>query len=53
MSPEPSLKEIGQFNANYLHLDRTESGDPAVVDRVGDLIEPSPQFSGFSAGMEQ
>jgi CRP-like cAMP-binding protein len=47
------LKEIGQFNANYLHLDRTESGDPAVVDRVGDLIEPSPQFSGFSAGMEQ
>jgi CRP-like cAMP-binding protein len=34
------LKEIGQFDANYLHLDRSEAGDPAVVDRVGDLIEP-------------
>jgi CRP-like cAMP-binding protein len=32
------LKEIGQFNANYLHLDRTEEGDPEVADRVGDLI---------------
>jgi hypothetical protein len=36
------LKDVGQFNPNYLHLDRTESGDPAVVGRVGDLIEPSP-----------
>lgn len=35
------LKKLGQFNANYLHLDRTQAGDPAVVDRVGDLIEPS------------
>jgi len=32
------LKEIGQFNANYLQLDRTEADDPAVADRVGDLI---------------
>ena len=32
------LKEIGQFNANYLHLDRTVADDPAVADRVGDLL---------------
>lgn len=32
------LKDIGQFSANYLHLDRTQAGDPAVVGRVGDLI---------------
>lgn len=32
------LKEIGQFNAKYLHLDRTEAHDPAVAFRVGDLI---------------
>jgi CRP-like cAMP-binding protein len=32
------LKEIGQFNANYLHLDRTVADDPAVADRAGDLI---------------
>ena len=32
------LKEIGQFNAKYLHLDRTEADDPAVAGRVGDLI---------------
>jgi CRP-like cAMP-binding protein len=36
------LRDVGQFNANYLHLERTESGDPAVMDRVGDLIAPSP-----------
>jgi CRP-like cAMP-binding protein len=36
-NPE-KLKEIGQFNANYLHLDRTEADDPAVADRAGDLI---------------
>lgn len=35
------LRDVGQFNANYLHLDRTANGDPAVVGRVGDLIEPS------------
>ena len=32
------LKDIGQFSANYLHLDRTQAEDPAVVDRVGGLI---------------
>ena len=32
------LKELGQFNASYLHLDRTRANDPAVADRVGDLI---------------
>ena len=36
-NPE-GLKEIGQFSANYLHLDRTKAGDPAVADRAGDLI---------------
>lgn len=34
----PRLKEIGQFNANYLHLDRTVADDPAVADRAGDLL---------------
>jgi CRP-like cAMP-binding protein len=32
------LKQIGQFNASYLHLDRTEADDPAVADRASDLI---------------
>ncbi|MDQ0840016.1 Crp/Fnr family transcriptional regulator [Sphingomonas faeni] len=32
------LKEIGQFNASYLHLDRTVADDPAIVGRVGDLL---------------
>lgn len=36
------LKEIGRFQADYLHLDRTESRDPAVVARAGDLIAPPP-----------
>lgn len=34
----PRLKEIGQFIANYLHLDRTVADDPAVADRAGDLL---------------
>lgn len=32
------LKSLGQFNATYLHLDRTEAKDPAVESRVGDLL---------------
>jgi CRP-like cAMP-binding protein len=32
------LKDIGQFNASYLHLDRTVADDPAVADRAGDLL---------------
>jgi CRP-like cAMP-binding protein len=32
------LKSLGQFNAAYLHLDRTEANDPAVASRVGDLL---------------
>ena len=36
----PRLMTIGRFSANYLHLERTVSGDPAVRDRVGDLITP-------------
>ncbi|MEI5688349.1 Crp/Fnr family transcriptional regulator [Sphingomonas kyungheensis] len=35
----PRLMRIGRFSANYLHLERTLSGDPAVRDRVGDLID--------------
>jgi len=34
----PRLKSLGQFNATYLHLDRTEANDPAVASRVGDLL---------------
>jgi len=41
------LREVGQFNASYLHLDRTVEGDPAVAGRVGDLIEPSPLSGEF------
>jgi CRP-like cAMP-binding protein len=37
LKPE-RLKEIGMFNANYLHLDRTVADDPEVANRVGDLI---------------
>lgn len=32
------LKAIGQFDAAYLHLDRTEANDPSVASRVGDLL---------------
>lgn len=34
------LREVGQFSADYLHLHRTEAGDPVIVDRAGDLIDP-------------
>jgi CRP-like cAMP-binding protein len=32
------LKEIGQFNASYLHLDRTVADDPEIAGRAGDLL---------------
>lgn len=32
------LKSLGLFDATYLHLDRTEGADSAVVNRAGDLI---------------
>ena len=32
------LKVIAQFNAAYLHLDRTEANDLAVASRAGDLL---------------
>lgn len=32
------LKAISQFDATYLHLDRTEANDPAVAGRVSDLL---------------
>jgi CRP-like cAMP-binding protein len=34
------LRAAAQFNPNYLHLDRTEQGDPEVAGRAGDLVEP-------------
>jgi CRP-like cAMP-binding protein len=37
LDPE-RLKEIGMFNANYLHLDRTVADDPEVKERAGDLV---------------
>jgi CRP-like cAMP-binding protein len=32
------LSPIAQYDSNYLHLLRTERADPAVVERVGDLV---------------
>jgi hypothetical protein len=32
------LKDIGQFNASYLHLDRTVADDPEIAGRAGDLL---------------
>jgi CRP-like cAMP-binding protein len=37
------LREVAQFNANYLHLNRTEKRDPEVAGRAGDLVEPETQ----------
>ncbi len=37
------LKEVGQFEANYLHLTRTEKRDPEVAGRAGDLVEPEQE----------
>ena len=34
----PRLQEVAQYDATYLHLVRTEKGDPAVAERVGDLV---------------
>jgi CRP-like cAMP-binding protein len=35
------LSEIGQFDPGYLHLVRTQRADPAVAERVGDLVRPT------------
>jgi CRP-like cAMP-binding protein len=32
------LSQVAQYDPNYLHLLRTEQADPAVVERVGDLV---------------
>ena len=32
------LKKAARFEATYLHLDRTEDGEPEVAGRAGDLI---------------
>jgi CRP-like cAMP-binding protein len=37
------LREVAQFNPNYLHLNRTERRDSEVAGRAGDLVEPEPQ----------
>ena len=37
--PDPKrLKDVARFNANYLHLIRTEGRESGVSDRVGDLV---------------
>jgi CRP-like cAMP-binding protein len=35
------LSEAAQYDPTYLHLIRTARGDPAVAQRVGDLVPPS------------
>ena len=37
LDPE-GLREAGRFEANYLHLNRTEQRDPEVAGRAGDLL---------------
>ena len=37
------LKEAAQYEANYLHLIRTEERDREVSDRAGDLVSPPDQ----------
>jgi CRP-like cAMP-binding protein len=37
------LKGVAQYDPAYLHLVRTERGDPAVADRIGDLFLPEPR----------
>jgi hypothetical protein len=37
------LKEAAQYEANYLHLNRTEERDREVSDRAGDLVSPPDQ----------
>jgi CRP-like cAMP-binding protein len=37
----PRLRDIAQYEPTYLHLVRTEKGDPAVTERVGDLVPPT------------
>jgi CRP-like cAMP-binding protein len=36
----PALAAVAQWEPHYLHLIRTEHADPAVVERVGDLVPP-------------
>jgi CRP-like cAMP-binding protein len=35
------LKQVAGYEPQYLHLVRTERADPAVKERVGDLVRPS------------
>jgi len=35
------LKKVAQYQANYLHLTRTEERDMEVSDRAADLVSPS------------
>ncbi|HEY8383845.1 MAG TPA: Crp/Fnr family transcriptional regulator [Microvirga sp.] len=37
----PRLKKVAKFNANYLHLIRTEGRDREVSHRASDLVSPS------------
>jgi CRP-like cAMP-binding protein len=40
LDPE-RLKSVAQFQANYLHLARTEQRDPEVSKRASDLVPPT------------
>jgi CRP-like cAMP-binding protein len=37
----PRLRKVAQYEANYLHLTRTEDRDREVSDRAADLVSPS------------
>jgi CRP-like cAMP-binding protein len=37
----PGLRKVAQYEANYLHLTRTEERDKEVSDRAADLVPPS------------
>jgi hypothetical protein len=37
----PRLKEVAQYDANYLHLLRTEMRDSPVSERLADLVPAS------------
>ena len=35
------LSDLAQYEPSYLHLVRTQKADPAVAERVGDLVPPA------------
>jgi CRP-like cAMP-binding protein len=49
------LSEIAQYEPAYLHLVRTQRADPAVAERVGDLVRPTGRgpFDGAWGAVKQ